>query len=146
MSASHRGEATPALAGTQREATMLRQALWIGLGGFLGANARALVSSLVTHRLGMLLPYGTLVVNLTGCLLIGLLVGVLERRDVHPGIRPALGLGFLGAYTTFSAFGFETVHLVREGSVFLAAVYVVASVALGLGAVWLGPAASRLVA
>jgi CrcB protein len=125
---------------------MMRQAFWIGLGGFLGANARALVGSLVTQRLGMLLPYGTLVVNVTGCLLIGLLVGVLERRDVHPGIRPALGLGFLGAYTTFSAFGFETVHLVREGSLLLAVVYVTVSIALGLTAVWIGLAAGRVIA
>lgn len=125
---------------------MLRQALWIGLGGFAGANARWLVGAWVTTRLGALLPYGTLVVNVTGCLLLGFLVGAIESRVVQPGLRPALAIGFLGAYTTFSTFGYETVLLLEDGSVLLAVVYVVASVLFGLGGVWLGILAGRALA
>src|SRR5262249_30742805 len=100
--------------------------LWIGIGGFLGANARVLVANRVTARLGALIPYGTLIVNLSGCLLLGFLMGVLEARPLPPVLRPALATGFIGAYTTFSTFEYETVLLMREGSLLLAAVYVLA--------------------
>jgi CrcB protein len=136
---------TPRSDAAQREVGVLRQALWVGLGGFVGANARVLVSSLVAQRLGSQLPYGTFLVNISGCLALGLLIGILEGREVQPAIRPALALGFLGAYTTFSTFGFEAVHLIREGNAFPAATYVVASVAVGLAAVWLGLVAGRMV-
>jgi CrcB protein len=122
---------------------MLRQALWIGIGGFLGANARVLVANRVTAWLGALIPYGTLIVNLSGCLLLGFLMGALEARPFPPVLRPALATGFIGAYTTFSTFEYETVLLMREGSLLLAAVYVLGSLLVGLAAVWLGLLAAR---
>lgn len=122
---------------------MLSDMLWVGLGGFVGANARMLLNTLVTTRLGVLLPYGTFVVNVSGCFLIGLLVGAIEARALSPAVRPLAITGFLGAYTTFSAFSIETVTLAGEGSLLLAAVYVGASVVVGLGATVLGLALGR---
>jgi CrcB protein len=122
---------------------MLRQALWIGIGGLLGANARVLVASWVTAWLGALIPYGTLIVNLSGCLLLGFLMGALEARPLPPVLRPALATGFIGAYTTFSTFAYETILLIREGSLLLATVYVLGSLFVGLAAVWLGLVAAR---
>jgi CrcB protein len=122
---------------------MLRQTLWIGIGGFLGANARVLIATLVTARLGVLIPYGTLIVNLSGCLLLGFVMGALETFPLPQVLRPAVATGFIGAYTTFSTFGYETVLLIREGSLLLAAVYVLGSLTLGLAATWLGFVAAR---
>jgi CrcB protein len=126
-----------------RQATVLSDMLWVGVGGFVGANARMLVNTLVTTRLGVLLPYGTFVVNVSGCFLIGLLVGAIEARVLSPAVRPVAITGFLGAYTTFSTFGLETVTLAGEGSLLLAAVYVGASVAVGVAATALGLALGR---
>lgn len=122
---------------------MLSEALWVGIGGFLGANARVLVNTLVTTRLGILLPYGTFVVNVSGCFVIGLLVGAIESRVLSPAVRPLVITGFLGAYTTFSSFSIETITLAGEGSFLLATVYVLASVAVGLAATVLGLALGR---
>src|SRR5262245_18121439 len=139
----HALEATPRRTTAQRERAMLRQVLWVGIGGFFGANARVLVANWVTAWLGALIPYGTLIVNLSGCLLLGFLMGALEARPLPPVLRPALATGFIGAYTTFSTFEYETVLLIRDGSPFLATVYVLGSLFLGLAAVWLGLLTAR---
>ena len=126
---------------------MLSQTLLIGLGGFAGAIARFLVAQLVTARLGMLLPYGTLVVNVSGCFVLGLVLGALGAAAApHPGVRPLIATGFLGAYTTLSTFSAETVLLLEEGSLLLALVYVLASVGFGLAATFVGLAAGRALA
>ncbi|MCW5890774.1 MAG: fluoride efflux transporter CrcB [bacterium] len=122
------------------------EALWVGIGGFVGANARVLVNTLVTTRLGVLLPYGTFVVNVSGCFLIGLLVGAIEARVLSPAVRPLVITGFLGAYTTFSTFGIETVTLAGEGSLLLASVYVAASIVVGIAATVLGLGLGRALA
>lgn len=114
--------------------------LLVGFGGGIGAMARYLVGGWVLHQtMQERIPYGTLVVNLIGCLAIGLLAGAAERFEVlTPEARLFLITGVLGGFTTFSAFGYETVFLLRRGESLVAATYVGASVGLGLLAVWLG--------
>jgi CrcB protein len=112
--------------------------LWVGLGGFVGAIARYLLATWIAGRAGTAFPLGTLVINLSGSLVLGLLVGVLENHVTPPTLRLALATGFLGAYTTFSTFTYETIRLVEEGSFLLAALNAGGSLALGLGAVFGG--------
>lgn len=114
--------------------------LLVGLGGFAGAIARYLLGGWVLHHtLSAKFPWGTFTVNLLGCLVIGLLSGLAEKFDwLSPSLRLFLLTGLLGGFTTFSAFGLETVFLLRRGEVLLAAAYAAASVLLCIAAVWLG--------
>ena len=89
--------------------------LWVGLGGFVGAIARYLLATWIAGRAGTAFPLGTLVINLSGSFVLGLLLGVLENHVTPPALRLALATGFLGAYTTFSTFTYETIRLVEEG-------------------------------
>jgi CrcB protein len=101
------------------------------LGGALGALARWGVAEATTPSIGW--PWATLLVNLTGCFLLGVLLGVVGRRSPEPSwATPFLGVGVLGGYTTYSAFAVEVAELVDGGTPALAAGYVLASV---LGAV-----------
>ncbi len=94
----------------------MKEALMVGIGGFFGANARYLVSSWVAKRLDPSLPWGTLLVNLTGSFIIGLfLAWTTERVLVDPAYRLLMAVGFCGAYTTFSSYAFETVRLIEQG-------------------------------
>lgn len=114
------------------------------LFGGLGSLARYLVSMAVMHRIGWRLPWGTLVVNVTGSFLIGLIMATLtERVALSPNWRFALVVGFLGGYTTFSSFEWETFTAVRDGGFWIGAMNVVGSVTLGYAAVWLGAALAR---
>ena len=122
----------------------MKEALWIGLGGCAGALTRYWLASAIGARVATPFPLGTLVINLTGSFLLGLLVGLLDGRIASPIIRLALATGFLGAYTTFSTFTFETIRLLEEGSLLLASLNVVGSVVLGLGAVLGGLLLGRL--
>lgn len=124
----------------------MRTSLWIGAAGFVGAVARYQLDGLVERQHGGPFPWGTLVVNLTGCFLLGLLAGALGgRAGVDPALRLALTVGFLGAYTTFSTFSLQAVRLAEGGAVGSAAAYVTASVVVGLGAAWAGLALGRAV-
>ena len=118
----------------------MRNLLLVGGGGFLGSVARYLLGGLVLHATGApRFPFATMVVNVTGCLTIGVLTGVAERAGMFsPSTRLFLITGFLGGYTTFSAFAYETFFLAREHAWLSAAVNVVAQVGLGLAAVWVG--------
>ena len=118
----------------------MRNLLLVGGGGFLGSVARYLLGGLVLHATGApRFPFATLVVNVTGCLTIGVLAGAAERSGMlSPSARLFLLTGFLGGYTTFSAFAYETFFLAREQDWIGAAVNVVAQVGLGLLAVWAG--------
>lgn len=114
--------------------------LLVGVGGFLGANARFVVSRLVGTVVETKFPLGTFVINISGSFLLGILGTVVVQR-VMPGseaMRLALGIGFLGAYTTFSTFEFETHALFGDGSWVLATVNMVASLFVGLIAVRAG--------
>jgi len=117
--------------------------LLVALGGGAGSLARYLVGAWVggwtAATAPQRFPYGTLAVNLLGCLAIGVLAALAERQPwFGPGARLFLLTGVLGGFTTFSAFGLDAVDLLRRGEVLLAAVYAGASVLLGLAAVWLG--------
>ena len=107
---------------------------WIQLavGGAAGTIARYVLGGVVYQFLGTGFPYGTLVVNLTGCLLIGFLATVAEEKFLlGPGARTLLMIGFLGAFTTFSTFILESANLIRDGETLRAFVNVLASVVLG---------------
>lgn len=115
--------------------------LWVGIGGFLGANARYILGSLIAHRLGTLFPYGTLIVNLTGAFLIGVLFTILTDRALDDAMwRQLIIVGFLGGYTTFSSYTWEAVGLMQAGRWTPALIYIVGSNAIGLlacvGGIW----------
>ena len=114
--------------------------LLVGFGGFLGAIARWKLGGWLLHlTVQEKFPYATFAVNVAGCLVIGVLAGLAERHALSgPGARLFLFTGLLGGFTTFSAFGMETVFLLRRGEPWIAVLYVVASVLAGLAAVWLG--------
>ena len=114
--------------------------LLVGSGGFLGSVLRYLVGQWVLGLSGnSSFPYGTLVVNVLGCLAIGILNGVAETRGVfNAEIRGFLFIGLLGGFTTFSSFSYETLTLARDGQVLPAFLNVVLQMALCLGAVWAG--------
>lgn len=118
----------------------MRNLLLVGSGGFLGSIARYLLGGFVLHSTGAArFPFATLVVNVTGCLAIGAIAGFAERASVFaPSTRLFLITGFLGGYTTFSAFAYETVFLAREHAWVSAVANVIAQMALGLLAVVAG--------
>ena len=118
--------------------------LLILLGGGAGSLARYLASTVIANRFGARLPIaGTMVVNVTGCFLIGLIMTLLTERQPHPYWRLVLVVGFLGGYTTFSSFEWETYSAVREGGFWIGLANIVGSVALGYAAVWLGALLAR---
>ena len=118
----------------------------IATGGALGAIARYELTNMIQGRQHAGFPYGTFVVNVTGCLIIGLAIGLLDERVIaNPNWRLLIVTGFVGAYTTFSTFEAETFNAVSAGTMAIAAVNVVGSVVLGYAAVWLGVVAARLV-
>ena len=122
------------------------RSMWIGVAGFAGAVARYHVEGLVSRQTRGAFPWGTFAVNISGCFLLGLLVTLLtERFLADPTVRVALTIGFVGAYTTFSTFAYESLRLGEDGAVGLATLNVVASVAVGILAVWLGTVAGRAV-
>jgi len=120
--------------------------LFVGVGGFIGAILRYLVTNWVQDTLHTLsLPYGTLTVNMVGCLLIGLLAGLTESRNLlGPETRALILVGVLGGFTTFSTFGYETIQLLRDGESLAAFSNVGLQLCLGLVAVWIGYSASQM--
>ena len=120
------------------------QLLLVGLGGFAGAVLRWLVDGWVSERNPTAFPFGTLVVNLTGSFLLGVLFAwVIERNVLPADIRAPVMIGFIGAYTTFSTFMLESWRLVEDGAWALATANLVGSVVLGLAAVVAGLAVGR---
>jgi CrcB protein len=118
----------------------------IGVGGFLGANARYLVASWAAQRFGTTFPYGTFIINVTGSFLLGMFLALLQDRvAVHPHYRLFFAVGFLGAYTTFSTFSYESLRLLQEGNMLLALINLFGSLAVGLLGVILGFGLGRLV-
>ena len=109
------------------------------LGGATGSLARYVLGTAIMTRLGPRFPMGTFVINITGSFLIGLLMTLFaERLAPHPNWRLLLVVGFLGGYTTFSSFEWETLSLVKDGARWLGILNLIGSVLLGYTAVWLG--------
>lgn len=116
--------------------------LLAGIGGFAGSALRYVVAGFIQNSSGSIrFPFGTLAVNLVGCLVIGFLSQLAETRGVFSAeARTLIFIGVLGGFTTFSAFGNETINLWRDGEGTLAAANVAAHLVLCLGAVWLSRA------
>lgn len=119
----------------------MQKYLLIGIGGALGTIARYWVGSTIGSRMGIKFPYGTLVVNITACLVLGFTLTYMGKRaDLNPAWRFLLPVGFIGAYSTFSTYEWETLSTIRSGAFALAALYAVGSLVVGLAAVWCGAA------
>ena len=123
----------------------MKAVLLVALGGAVGSVARYKLSGLVLHHtIDWRFPAGTFTVNVLGCLVAGVLAGLAEKHDLlSPEARLLLFTGLLGGFTTFSAFGLETMHLLKRGDLGVAAANVVLSVVAGLAALWLGLASVR---
>ena len=125
--------------------TLLVHSLLVGAGGFIGSILRFLLSGWAQRVMpGSAVPVGTLLVNVLGCLLIGVLAAMVDFRQLlAPGQRVFLTIGILGGFTTFSAFGYETLVLLQGSGVGRAALNIVLQVVLGLAAAWAGYALVR---
>ncbi len=121
--------------------------LLVILGGAIGTGCRFGVSNLVALKYGITqFPFATLIINVTGSLVIGLLAQLFnERVDVPAELKAALLVGVLGGYTTFSSYSLETLNLLRDGQWLLAFGYSIGSVVIGLLAVWLGTQLARII-
>ena len=113
---------------------MIRNLLLVALGGALGSVGRYLVSRWMTGTF----PWGTLTVNLLGCLLIGLLTGLVAKGSLSPEMKLLLVTGFCGGFTTFSTFANESFSMMKAGDVLMMALYIGSSVAIGILAVYVG--------
>jgi CrcB protein len=113
--------------------------LLVGLGGILGANARYFVSLWAARRIGTDFPYGTLIVNVSGSIVLGFVLAfVTGTFATDAAMRYLIATGFLGSYTTFSTFVFESLALVRQGDRRLAAINVFGSAVLGFAGSFAG--------
>jgi CrcB protein len=117
----------------------LQKYLLIAAGGALGSIARYWVGSTIAGRMGTRFPLGTFVINLTACLIIGFSLTYLGKRvELSPAWRFFVPIGFIGAYSTFSTYEWETLTTLRSGAFALGALYALGSLIAGLVAVWLG--------
>ncbi|MDQ7040319.1 MAG: fluoride efflux transporter CrcB [Rhodothermus sp.] len=121
------------------------KALLIALGGALGALSRYALSGLIYAWLGPTFPWGTLVVNLTGCYGLGLLWALSETLPMPASISPLVFVGFFGAFTTFSTYGLESFNLLRDGELLRGLLNLLGSSLAGLLCVALGFLTARLV-
>ena len=117
----------------------MQKYLLIAFGGALGSMARYWVGSAIANKMGTKFSYGTFVINITACVIIGFSLTVLAKRaDLNPAWRFLVPVGFIGAYSTFSTYEWETLSTIRTGAFLLAALYAVSSLILGLAAVCAG--------
>jgi CrcB protein len=118
----------------------------IAVGGALGALARYQVAAMIQARIPAGFPWGTFVVNISGCLIMGIAATLLtDRLVVHPNWRFLIPIGFIGAYTTFSTFEYETFRAVTEGAWLVGGLNVLTSVVAGYAALWLGVVLTRAI-
>jgi len=123
----------------------LQKYLFIAVGGALGSLTRFWVGSTIASRMGTRFPYGTFVINITACIIIGFSLAFLgSRTELNPAWRFLIPVGFVGAYSTFSTFEWETFSNLQTGAFFIAALYVVLSLFLGLVGVWCGVLIARV--
>jgi CrcB protein len=119
--------------------------LMIALGGAVGANLRYLISLWATRQWGVAFPYGTLLINVSGSIAIGVVMALITRKAADDIWRALLVTGLLGGFTTFSAFSYETAMLLIRGSWLAAGLNALASVGLGLIGMFLGVGIARLI-
>lgn len=138
---------TPTLPYSYTLKTMWLKLLIVGIGGFIGADARYLVGEWAQRKWGPNFPYGTFIINVSGSFILGLFFTLLLRFNWNPQWRLLIAVGFVGAYTTFSTFEWETLQLIAEGARYKAAVVnLLGSVVVGFFAAWLGVVVARLIA
>ena len=130
--------------GGKRAVTDLTTYLVIGMGGFVGANARYILGRWAFHKWGAGFPYGTFIINIAGCLILGIFGTLADRLAWNDYLRFAVAVGFVGAFTTFSTFEYESFRLVAEGSFARAAANLLGSVIVGFIAVYVGVLFARL--
>lgn len=118
--------------------------LAVGMGGFIGANARYLLGQWAANRFGTGFPYGTFLINMIGCLIIGSFGTLANRLAWNDHWRLLIAIGFVGAFTTFSTFEYESFQLVSEGNLMRAGANVLGSVLVGFFAVYIGVVLARL--
>ncbi|WP_371185155.1 fluoride efflux transporter CrcB [Thalassotalea maritima] len=119
--------------------TSLKLYLFVAIGGALGACLRFFMSHMALIWLGKGFPFATLIVNITGSLIMGVLYGLIEQGVIDVVVyRTMLGIGFLGAFTTFSTFSLDTVLLIQQGDLIKAMANVILNVLLCIGAAALG--------
>lgn len=122
----------------------LRRYLLIAIGGAIGAMFRYFVGVVAAERFGPRFPVGTFSINVSACFMIGFILEYLTRHaNVNPAWRYAFAIGFLGAYSTFSSFEWETWSELTSGAYWIGILYVAASLIVGLVAVGLGSATAR---
>ena len=120
--------------------------LFIAIGGALGSMTRYWVGVTVAGRLGTKFPYGTFVINITACLIIGFSLTLLSKRaELNPAWRFLVPVGFIGAYSTFSTYEWETLSTLRSGALLMALLYAISSLILGLIAVWGGSVLAEVI-
>jgi CrcB protein len=118
---------------------MIKDLLFIGIGGFAGSILRYLIYLSFANRNLTIFPYATLVINLVGCLAIGVVSVMIEKAVPQSrSLYLVVSVGLLGGFTTFSAFGLETLNLIENQQTQLALLNILANVLLGLAAVWIG--------
>lgn len=124
----------------------MQKYFFIALGGSLGSLARYWVGSTVAGRMGTRFPFGTFLINITACIIIGFSLAFLARRtELNPAWRFLVPVGFIGAYSTFSTFEWETYSNLQAGAFLIAGLYVVLSLLLGLVGVWFGVLIARAI-
>jgi CrcB protein len=116
----------------------------VGVGGFLGAIARYSLGTYIGGRYGVRFPLGTFVINVSGSFLIGLILTLLARTTASTYWRYLIPIGFLGAYTTFSTFEFETLRAIQDGQLMTGFLNVALSLVAGFIAVWVGAELGRV--
>jgi CrcB protein len=121
----------------------MSQFLWICAGGAAGTGARYLLAAWAAQRFGTALPYGTLIVNLTGCFAIAAVMHAALALAWPPAVRAAITIGFLGGLTTYSSFNYETTGLLQDGAPGAAILNLALTVLGGFGAGLLGLLAAR---
>jgi fluoride exporter len=125
---------------------MYRIIFYVAAGSSIGGVARYLSQQFVQKYFPSSFPWGTLSVNVIGCFLIGIIYALAEKGEVmSPEMRILLATGFCGGFTTFSSFAYENIKLIQDGEYFYTLLYIVASVIVGILAVYLGALLTKLI-